>query len=91
MTESTSHPSPTEPTVAADHNNPADPTEPTSEGATHVATQTDLLAHPGIVAVTTRLRELGAQGEIHVFSDGVRTAKAAADAWERVKVLFAGL
>jgi prolyl-tRNA editing enzyme YbaK/EbsC (Cys-tRNA(Pro) deacylase) len=80
MTESTSHPSPTEPTFAADHNNPADPTEPTSEGATHVATQTDLLAHPGIVAVTTRLRELGAQGEIHVFSDGVRTAKAAAAA-----------
>ena len=51
-------------------------TDPT----TRVATQTDLLAHPGIVTVTARLRELGALGEPHVFSEGVRTAQAAADA-----------
>ena len=51
-------------------------TEPTA----HVATETDLLAHPGIVTVTNRLRELGALGQVHVFSAGVRTAQAAADA-----------
>jgi prolyl-tRNA editing enzyme YbaK/EbsC (Cys-tRNA(Pro) deacylase) len=54
--------------------------EPTTHPTTHVATSTDLHDHPGIQAVTTRLRELGARGEVRVFSDGVRTAKAAAAA-----------
>ena len=51
-----------------------------TEPSTHVATAGDLQAHPGIVAVTSRLRELGANGEVRVFAEGVRTAKAAAEA-----------
>ena len=82
MSEPTSRSASTEPPDRAeppDHAESAD--HPVSyEGSTHVATQTDLLAHPGIVTVTSRLRELGAPGEIHVFSAGVRTAKAAAEA-----------
>jgi prolyl-tRNA editing enzyme YbaK/EbsC (Cys-tRNA(Pro) deacylase) len=54
--------------------------QPTSQPTTHLATTKDLHAHPGIQAVTTLLRELGAQGEVRVFSEGVRTAKAAAEA-----------
>ena len=79
MSEPISRRAPTEPPDRAEPSEPAD--HPVSnEGSTHVATQTDLLAHPGIVTVTARLRELGALGEIHVFSAGVRTAKAAAEA-----------
>ncbi len=51
-----------------------------TEPPTHVATETDLHRHPGIVAVTARLRDLGAHGEVRIFSDGVRTAEAAANA-----------
>ncbi len=35
--------------------------------------------HPGIDRVTTALRAAGWDGTVHTFSDGVRTAKAAAD------------
>jgi prolyl-tRNA editing enzyme YbaK/EbsC (Cys-tRNA(Pro) deacylase) len=69
---------PTEPTEPTEPTQPTMPTEPTP--TTHLATEAELLAHPGIVRVSARLRELGAQGRIHVFADGVRTAKAAADA-----------
>src|SRR6188472_4557941 len=36
--------------------------------------------HPGVQAVTTRLQELGAKGDVHVLPEAVRTAQQAADA-----------
>ncbi len=36
--------------------------------------------HPGIDNVVSRLRSGGWNGDLHTFDDGVRTAKAAADA-----------
>jgi prolyl-tRNA editing enzyme YbaK/EbsC (Cys-tRNA(Pro) deacylase) len=36
--------------------------------------------HPSIEAVASRLRELGAKGEVHVLPEAVRTAQQAADA-----------
>jgi prolyl-tRNA editing enzyme YbaK/EbsC (Cys-tRNA(Pro) deacylase) len=36
--------------------------------------------HPGVQAVATRLRELGAAGQVQVLPEAVRTAQQAADA-----------
>jgi prolyl-tRNA editing enzyme YbaK/EbsC (Cys-tRNA(Pro) deacylase) len=39
-----------------------------------------MVAHAGIAAVSARLRELGARGQVQVLPEAVRTAQQAADA-----------